>query len=91
VSCTACGTAAQVDVPTSDRAGGKKVADTDPGLLPALRELVGDSTRAILIRRQRPRTAINNLWLELDDGQLTRLGPGDAAVQNDTRHAWPRP
>jgi hypothetical protein len=29
-----------------------------------------------------------DLWLELDDGQLTRLGPGDAVVQNGTRHAW---
>ncbi|MGH3210447.1 MAG: cupin domain-containing protein [Trebonia sp.] len=29
-----------------------------------------------------------DLWLELDDGQLTRLGPGDTIVQNGTRHAW---
>jgi Cupin domain len=29
-----------------------------------------------------------DLWLELDDGQLTRLGPGDTVVQNGTRHAW---
>ena len=28
------------------------------------------------------------LWLELGDGQLTRLGPGDTVVQNGTRHAW---
>lgn len=28
------------------------------------------------------------LWLELDDGQLTRLGRGDTVVQNGTRHAW---
>jgi quercetin dioxygenase-like cupin family protein len=28
-----------------------------------------------------------DLWLELDDGQLTRLGPGDAVAQNGTRHA----
>jgi quercetin dioxygenase-like cupin family protein len=28
------------------------------------------------------------LWLERNDGHLTRLGPGDAVVQNDTRHAW---
>jgi mannose-6-phosphate isomerase-like protein (cupin superfamily) len=28
------------------------------------------------------------LWLELDDGRLTRLGPGDTVVQNGTRHAW---
>lgn len=28
------------------------------------------------------------LWLELDDGELTRLGPGDTVVQNGTRHAW---
>ena len=29
-----------------------------------------------------------DLWLELDDGQLTRLGPGDTVVQNGARHAW---
>lgn len=29
-----------------------------------------------------------DLWLELDDGQLTKLGPGDTVVQNGTRHAW---
>jgi mannose-6-phosphate isomerase-like protein (cupin superfamily) len=29
-----------------------------------------------------------DLWLELGDGQLTRLGPGDTVVQNGTRHAW---
>ena len=29
-----------------------------------------------------------DLWLELEDGQLTRLGPGDTVVQNGTRHAW---
>ena len=28
------------------------------------------------------------LWLELDDGAETRLGPGDVVVQNGTRHAW---
>jgi mannose-6-phosphate isomerase-like protein (cupin superfamily) len=28
------------------------------------------------------------VWLELDDGQLTRLGAGDTVVQNGTRHAW---
>ncbi|MGH3190707.1 MAG: hypothetical protein ACRDOL_26285 [Streptosporangiaceae bacterium] len=27
-----------------------------------------------------------DLWLELDDGQLTRLGPGDTVAQNGTRH-----
>lgn len=29
-----------------------------------------------------------DLWMELDDGQLTRLGPGDTVVQNGTGHAW---
>ncbi|MFK0154717.1 cupin domain-containing protein [Streptomyces sp. NPDC090493] len=28
------------------------------------------------------------VWLELDDGALTRLGPGDVVVQQGTRHAW---
>jgi mannose-6-phosphate isomerase-like protein (cupin superfamily) len=28
------------------------------------------------------------VWLELDDGQLTRLRAGDTVVQNGTRHAW---
>lgn len=28
------------------------------------------------------------VWLELDDGARTRLGPGDTVVQNGTRHAW---
>jgi mannose-6-phosphate isomerase-like protein (cupin superfamily) len=28
------------------------------------------------------------VWLELDDGRLTRLGRGDTVVQNGTRHAW---
>jgi len=28
------------------------------------------------------------VWLELDDGQKVRLGPGDCVVQNGTRHAW---
>ena len=28
------------------------------------------------------------LWLELDRGVETRLGPGDVVVQNGTRHAW---
>jgi mannose-6-phosphate isomerase-like protein (cupin superfamily) len=28
------------------------------------------------------------VWLELDDGRLTRLGAGDTVVQNGTRHAW---
>ena len=28
------------------------------------------------------------VWLELDDGQEVRLGPGDCVVQNGTRHAW---
>lgn len=28
------------------------------------------------------------LWLELDGGAETRLGPGDVVVQNGTRHAW---
>jgi uncharacterized cupin superfamily protein len=28
------------------------------------------------------------IWLELDDGQLSRLRAGDAVVQNGTRHAW---
>jgi hypothetical protein len=29
-----------------------------------------------------------DLWLELDDGQLTKLETGDTVVQNGTRHAW---
>lgn len=28
------------------------------------------------------------IWMELDDGNETRLGPFDAFVQNGTRHAW---
>jgi mannose-6-phosphate isomerase-like protein (cupin superfamily) len=28
------------------------------------------------------------VWLELDDGQRTRLRAGDTVVQNGTRHAW---
>ncbi len=28
------------------------------------------------------------VWLELDDGKETRLGPGDCVTQNGTRHAW---
>ena len=28
------------------------------------------------------------VWLELDDGAEVRLQPGDAVVQNGTRHAW---
>jgi uncharacterized cupin superfamily protein len=28
------------------------------------------------------------VWLELDDGQLSRLRAGDVVVQNGTRHAW---
>ena len=28
------------------------------------------------------------VWLELDGGQQTLVGPGDAVVQNGTRHAW---
>ncbi len=28
------------------------------------------------------------VWLELDDGAMTELGPGDCVVQNGTRHAW---
>jgi hypothetical protein len=28
------------------------------------------------------------VWLELDDGSLTRLRQGDTVVQNGTRHAW---
>jgi uncharacterized cupin superfamily protein len=28
------------------------------------------------------------VWLELDDGALTRLRAGDTVVQNATRHAW---
>jgi hypothetical protein len=29
--------------------------------------------------------------LELDDGSLTELGPGDLIVQNGNRHAWRNP
>ncbi len=28
------------------------------------------------------------VWLELDDGEEVKLGPGDCVVQNGTRHAW---
>lgn len=28
------------------------------------------------------------LWLETDDGEHTKLAPGDVVVQNGTRHAW---
>lgn len=28
------------------------------------------------------------LWLELGDGSLTELRPGDSVIQNGTRHAW---
>ena len=28
------------------------------------------------------------VWLELDDGQEVHLKPGDAVIQNGTRHAW---
>ena len=28
------------------------------------------------------------IWLELDNGVETRLGPFDIFVQNGTRHAW---
>jgi Cupin domain len=28
------------------------------------------------------------IWLEVDDGQETRLTSGDVVVQNGTRHAW---
>ena len=28
------------------------------------------------------------IWLDLDDGNLVRLGPGDTVIQNATRHAW---
>ena len=28
------------------------------------------------------------IWLELDDGAEVHLRPGDAVVQNGTRHAW---
>ena len=28
------------------------------------------------------------VWLELDDGQVSRLRAGDTVVQNGTRHAW---
>jgi mannose-6-phosphate isomerase-like protein (cupin superfamily) len=28
------------------------------------------------------------VWLELDDGHLTRLRAGDTVIQNGTRHAW---
>lgn len=28
------------------------------------------------------------LWMELDDGELTHLKAGDVVIQNGTRHAW---
>ena len=28
------------------------------------------------------------VWLELDDGRLIQLRPGDAIIHNGTRHAW---
>lgn len=28
------------------------------------------------------------IWLDLDDGDTIRLGPGDTVIQNATRHAW---
>lgn len=28
------------------------------------------------------------IWLELDDGDLTELAPGDIVIQQRTRHAW---
>jgi uncharacterized cupin superfamily protein len=28
------------------------------------------------------------IWLDLDDGEPIRLGPGDTVIQNATRHAW---
>ena len=28
------------------------------------------------------------LWLELDDGEIRHLHPGDIVIQNGTRHAW---
>jgi hypothetical protein len=28
------------------------------------------------------------VWLELDDGELTRVCQGDTVIQNGTRHAW---
>jgi DNA-binding IclR family transcriptional regulator len=28
------------------------------------------------------------IWLEVDDGVLTKVGRGDTVVQNGTRHAW---
>ena len=28
------------------------------------------------------------IWLDLDDGKMTRLGAGDTVIQNATRHAW---
>jgi len=28
------------------------------------------------------------IWLDLDDGTMVRLGPGDTVIQNATRHAW---
>lgn len=31
------------------------------------------------------------LVLELDDGATTEVGPGDAVIQNATRHAWRNP
>ena len=31
------------------------------------------------------------IWLEMDDGHLTRLTAGDIVVQNATRHGWRTP
>ena len=28
------------------------------------------------------------IWLDLDDGEMIRLGPGEVVIQNATRHAW---
>lgn len=28
------------------------------------------------------------LWLELDDGEMRLVMPGDIVIQNGTRHAW---
>lgn len=30
----------------------------------------------------------NEIWLELDDGEMRRLGQGDVVVQGGVRHAW---
>ncbi|MEN8503547.1 MULTISPECIES: cupin domain-containing protein [Paraburkholderia] len=29
-----------------------------------------------------------HIWLEIDDGKTTSLGPMDVVVQQSTRHAW---